>query len=196
MEKMDTPDPSSLTLPLRRLTRAEYDKLVADGFFHEDERVELIFGMVVAMAPIDPAHCESTNRIHAMLFRRLDGRARVHCQSAFAATDDSEPQPDVLVVPERDYWRDHPERAFLVVEVARSSLRHDRGVKKLLYGISDVGEYWIVNHVDGVVEVYRDHHAGHWRSLRTYVRGESIALLEFPDVEIPVAEILPPVTTP
>jgi len=193
---MDTPDPSSLTLPLRRLTRAEYDKLVADGFFHEDERVELIFGMVVAMAPIDPAHDQSVQHVDEMLKRRLADRARVFCQGAFAATNDSEPQPDILVVPRKEYWTEHPERAFLVVEVARSSLRHDRGVKKLLYGLSDVREYWIVNHRDGVVEVYRDRHEGEWRSLRTYVRGESIALLEFPDVEIPVAEILPPVTTP
>lgn len=185
-------DPQAIPLPLRRMTRAEYDDLVKKGFFRPDERCELIFGVVVTMSPINPAHVESTNRVHRMLLKLLEGRARVHCQSPLAATDDSEPQPDVIVVPERDYWDDHPQMALLVVEVSRSSLRYDRGVKKLLYGISDVREYWVVDQVHGVIEVYRDPDGGEWRTLRTYRRGEMISLLEFPDVELPVSEILPP----
>jgi Uma2 family endonuclease len=68
----------------------------------------------------------------------------------------------------------------------------DKGPKALLYGLADVDEYWIVNHVDAVVEVYRDRHAGEWRHKSTHQRGETIAMLAFPDVAIAVAEILPP----
>lgn len=39
----------------RPLKRVEYDRLVAEGYF-DDEKVELLFGMVVPMVPIDPAH--------------------------------------------------------------------------------------------------------------------------------------------
>jgi Uma2 family endonuclease len=177
---------------IRPLRRVEYDRLVADGFFH-DERVELVFGQVVRMSPIDPAHAESTDRIVTMLHKLLGDRGRIRRQSSFAARDDSEPEPDVLVVPNRDYWREHPSRAFLVIEVARSSLRWDRGTKALLYGLSEVEEYWIVNHVDGVVEVFRDRHDGTWRSRTMYGRSDTIALLAFPDVMISVGEILPPV---
>jgi Uma2 family endonuclease len=178
---------------IRPLKRVEYDKLVAEGFFG-DERIELVFGRLVQMSPIDPAHCESTGRVHEMLFRRLGDRARVRCQSSFAARDDSEPEPDVYVMPNGDYWREHPSRAYLIVEVARSSLRWDRGTKALLYGLSQVDEYWIVNHVDGVVEVYRDRaDDGAWRSVTTNGRSDTIAMLAFPDVTIPVGEILPPI---
>jgi Uma2 family endonuclease len=191
MENMLPGRASSILQPIRPLKRVEYEKLVFDGFFR-DEHVELIFGMVVAMAPIDPAHCESVLRIDELLKKALERRARVFTQSPFAATEDSEPQPDVMVVPDASYWTAHPQVAFLVVEVARSSLRHDRGVKADLYGVSDVREYWIVDHVHGVVEVYRDRVDGHWRSLHTYGRGESIAPVEFPDVQIAVDDIMPP----
>ena len=176
---------------IRPLKRVEYDKLVADGFF-QDEKVELLFGMVVEMTPIDPAHCESTELIGEAIRGRIAGRARVRSQNPFAASDISEPEPDILVVPNADYWRDHPSRAYLVVEVARSSLRQDKGPKALLYGLSDVDEYWIVDHVHGVVEVYRDRHEGEWRAKSTHQRGDTIAMLAFPDVQIAVGEILPP----
>lgn len=181
---------SSILQPIRPLKRVEYDELVKLGFF-EREHVELIFGMVVAMSPIDPAHFESVRRIDELLRKALEG-ARVFSQSPLAATDDSEPEPDVLVVPLRDYWHEHPGTAHLIVEVARSSLRHDRIVKAELYGLSDVREYWIVNHAHGVVEVYRDRAEGFWRSIQTYGRGESISPIAFPDVLIAVDDILPP----
>jgi Uma2 family endonuclease len=177
--------------PIRRLKRAEYDLLVKHGVFG-DERVELLFGTVVAMSPIDPAHNEAVARINQRLILALAGRAVVRCQSSFAASDDSEPEPDIYVTPLGDYWDDHPSRAFLVIEVARSSLAYDRDEKASLYSTSQVEEYWVVDQVNGVVEVRRDRHDGAWRTIASYRRGDRIAPLAFPDVEIEVSEVLPP----
>lgn len=177
--------------PIRPLKRVEYERLAAEGCF-ADERVELLFGVVVPMTPIDPEHAESTEVLAELLRSRLRGRARVRSQNPFAASDISEPEPDVIVVPNRDYWHEHPASAYLVVEVARASLRRDKGPKAVLYGQAQVDEYWIVNHEDGVLEVYRDPHAGEWRTRSTHARGEVIAMSAFPDVEIAVADILPP----
>jgi Uma2 family endonuclease len=177
--------------PSRPLKRVEYERLAADGCF-EDEKVELLFGVVVPMAPIDPSHSESTEVIGEVLRRKLGDRARVRSQNPFAASDISEPEPDVFVVPNGDYWREHPARAFLVVEVARSSLPRDRGPKLALYALAEVDEYWIVNQVDGVVEVYRDRHGGEWRRKSTHQRGDTIEMVAFPDVEVAVSEVLPP----
>jgi hypothetical protein len=187
------PHPASLiTNPIRRLKRVEYERMVADGFFYK-ERVELIFGMVVAMSPIDSAHCESVARLDDLFHAVLSGRARVRCQSALAATDDSEPEPDIYLTPVGDYWRAHPDRAYLVIEVARSSIKHDRGPKALLYGLSHVDEYWIVDHNTSSVEVYRDRQPdGTWSSVTSHGRGESVSPLAFPDVVIAIDEILPP----
>lgn len=176
---------------LRPMKRIEYDFLAAEGYFG-DEKVELLFGMVLPMAPIDPAHCESVERIHRMLILRLGERARVRCQSSFAASDDSEPEPDVYVIPDGDYWNAHPSRAFLIIEVARSSLPRDRA-KRFVYQKADVDEYWIVNHAESCVEVYRDRRDGTWQSVTKVQRGENVSPLAFPDIAIAVDEILPPI---
>jgi Uma2 family endonuclease len=61
-----------------------------------------------------------------------------------------------------------------------------------VYAASQVDEYWIVNHAEGVIEVYRDRHDGRWRTLTTHRRGETIAMVGFPDVHVAVADVLPP----
>jgi Uma2 family endonuclease len=192
MATMSTPETIMRTEPVRPLKRVEYERLAAEGFF-EDEKVELLFGQVVPMTPVDPAHPESLYRLRRALERQLGERARVRDQSSFAASDISEPQPDVAVVPQVDYWTEHPTKAFLVVEVSRSSLRRDKIVKTALYGLAAVDEYWIINLVDEVVEVYRARHNGEWRQRTTHQRGDTIAMHAFPDVQIAISEILPPV---
>jgi Uma2 family endonuclease len=188
---MSTPETILRTEPIRPLKRVEFERLAAEGFF-DDERVELLFGVVVPMTPIDPAHGESTEVLLELLAKVIGDRARVRSQNAFAASDISEPQPDVFVVPNRDYWREHPSRAFLIVEVARSSLSRDKGPKQLLYGLAEVDEYWIVDQVHEVVEVYRDRRDGEWQSKTTHGRGEQLTMVAFPDVTIAVDSILPP----
>jgi Uma2 family endonuclease len=175
----------------RRLKRVEYDHLAASGAFAQ-ERVELIHGLVLQMSPIDSTHNESVDRIDELLKAAVAGRARVRCQGAFAATDDSEPEPDIYVCPLGDYWRAHPDRAYLVIEVANSSLPYDRTTKASLYATAAVDEYWIVDLEAGVVEVYRDAVNGRWRSLVTLGRGATLQMLAFPDVTIAVADIVPP----
>ena len=176
--------------PIRPLRRAEYHRLGEAGFF-DDERVELLFGLVVPMSPIDQAHAVSARRVRRALEAKLGERACVFEATPFAASDISEPEPDILVTPD-ERWDEHASRALLIVEVARSSLRRDKGPKAAIYGLADVDEYWIVNHVEEVVEVYRDRHDGEWRSRSTHARGERIAMLAFPDVTVEVSEILPP----
>jgi Uma2 family endonuclease len=175
----------------RPMTRAEFMKLGEDGFF-DDERVELLFGVVVEMSPNDPAHDTSVYWVAKRLDRAIGERAIVRTQSSFAAREDSQPLPDVVVAPNEPYWTEHPTHAFLIVEVARSSVRKDRGPKKLLYGITSVDEYWIVNHVSDSVEVYRDHGPLGWKTFTSHARGETLRPLRFPDVTIAVDDLLPP----
>lgn len=190
--EMTTPTDILGTERIRPLKRVEYDRLGAEGFF-EDERVELLDGVVVEMAPNDPAHAETTDEVRAVLTRALGDRARVLSQRPFAASETSEPEPDVFVVPSGRYWKEHPGRAFLVIEVARSSLRTDRSVKALLYGASAVDEYWIVAVDEGFVEVYRDAQDGLWQTKSTHHRGDVIEMSAIPNITIAVADLLPPI---
>ena len=180
--------------PVRPLKRVEYELLAREGCF-EDERVELLFGMVVPMTPVDWDHARSAHQIRRPLEAQLGARAMVVENAGFAASDISMPQPDVMVLENRGWGAGAPVRAYLIIEVARTSLRRDQGPKAVLYGLADVDEYWIVDHVHGVIEVYRDRDpgAGTWRTKLTKHRGERVAMLAFPDCEIAVADVVPPI---
>ena len=177
--------------PLRRFTRAEFDRLIALGFFQEDERVELVHGILVRMTPPGPPHGNSVDRLNELPLPRLLGRARVRIQQPFVAHDESEPEPDVAVVPVGDYSIEHPHVAFLVVEVADSSLIYDRETKAPLYAASEVAEYWIVNLPERVVEVHTDPAAGRYARVQRFRSCTVLRIAAFPDVEVPVADLLP-----
>ncbi|HEU5058377.1 MAG TPA: Uma2 family endonuclease [Kofleriaceae bacterium] len=187
---MENPKPDE-PLRIRPLRRVEYDRLVDLGVF-DDERIELLRGALVEMSPQGAPHADCSAQLVKMLILRLGERASVRAHSPFAATDDSEPEPDVAVNPPRRYSDGHPQAAHLLIEVADSSLRKDRGIKSEIYAEAGVPEYWIVDVVRAVVEVRTAPVDGHYTRITTYRRGESIALAAFPDVALATDEFLPP----
>lgn len=174
----------------RRIARAEFDRMVALGFF-ESERVELLHGVIIAMIPPnDPPHASPVQLLGEALVLGLARRATVRVQLPLIATDDSEPEPDIAVVPRGDYNLAHPDRAHLVVEVADSSLRKDRLVKGPLYAASGFEEYWVVNVTAKVVEVHRHPSGDGWASVTRHGRDDTIHPLAFPDLAVPIADFL------
>src|SRR6185295_17651235 len=81
----------------------------------------------------------------------------IRTQGPIGLDDDSEPEPDVAVVRGSldDYRAAHPCRPALTVEVAESSLDVDRARKGNVYARAGLADYWIVNLIDRVLEVYR-----------------------------------------
>jgi Uma2 family endonuclease len=176
---------------IRKMKRIEFEKLVELGYFDE-ERVELLFGMVVEMTPIDPSHDDAVSRINGLLVRAVGDRAIVRPQCSFAALDDSQPVPDFTLVAPGRYNKKHPTRALLAVEIARSSLRRDRKLKTILYARSHVDEYWIVNLVEDCLEVQRTAKKGVWTDCTVLKRGERVSPVAFPDVSFAVDDLLDP----
>lgn len=174
---------------IRPLRRIDFDRLVDAGSF-EGERVELLYGSVVEMSPHGPAHDATIDRLLDALRDRLAGKARIRVQSAFAASDGSEPQPDVAVVPLKDYDDAHPSQAFLIVEVAESSLAKDLGVKTKVYAECGVVQYVVVDLVNRRVEVFADPGASGYASRTTLDRSATIDLAAFEGVTLPVASFL------
>lgn len=174
---------------VRPLRRVEYDKLVALGAF-KGERIELIDGVLLQMGPIGPPHCEAVDRLTELFVLAFTGRARVRIQGSFAAGELSEPEPDLSLLPLGDYHAEHPQQAYLVIEVADSSLEHDRGRKARLYAECRIPEYWIVNLQDRTVEVHRTPNAGQYEQVNVYAKGSRIGVLAFPDVQINVDDFV------
>ena len=173
----------------RLIRRDEYEKMVAVGLF-EDDRVELLYGVIVRMSPKGPPHESAIEHLTELLVRGLAGRATVRIQSSFAASNGSEPEPDVAVVPRGDYSVGHPEVAHLIIEVADSSLPTDRGTKAKLYAECGVPEYWVVNVRDSLIEVFTEIVSGVFTRVVPYRRGDTIVPLSFPDLAIAVADVL------
>jgi Uma2 family endonuclease len=178
-----------------RLTVEQYFGLVEGGVLAEDDRVELLEGVVVAMPPPNPPHDSGTTRATVALLRALGDRAVVRTQCSFVAGRYSALQPDVAVVPGRlgDYDAAHPRTALLIVEVADSSLQQDRLSKSRIYAVAGVPEYWILNLRSRVLEVLRDPDArtGLYRETRTLRAGDRVELAALPGAELGVAELLP-----
>ena len=174
---------------VRRFRRAEYDELVRLGLF-EGEKVELLYGVIVRMTPQGSEHFWAANRLAQLLIQAVGDRAFVAVQSGFAASDDSEPEPDVAVYPPGDYWAALPDSPLLVVEVAKSSLRHDRRVKATLYAEVGVPEYWLVDLVNRLVTIHRRPVDGAWTHLETVAHDGVASPSTLPDVALRVADFV------
>jgi Uma2 family endonuclease len=184
----------------RRWTRVEYDRLIDFGVLQEDEPVELLGGQVIVAEPKGSRHSTAVGLTADALRAAFGAGWVIRVQDPVALDDESEPEPDVVVVPgqHRAYLAAHPERPALVVEVAESSLAFDRRFKSGLYARAGVSDYWIVNVVDDALEVHRGPVADPaaefgWRygSIQTLRAGASISPLSRPDLIIPVADLLP-----
>jgi len=186
----DMLDPRELAPEVPRLiTRREFEKLGQTDFFGDDERVELIRGVLVTPPMPHPLHDAVIQRLTRLLVLGVGKRAWVRVNTAFGADEYSEVLPDLAIVGDGNYDAECPTAALLIVEVSLSSLRKDRRVKGPLYAENGVPEYWVVNAAERVVEVYREPRDGRYATMTTFRIGEKIALAKFSDVSVPVAEV-------
>jgi len=178
-----------------RYTVDSYFGLVHTGELSEDDRVELLEGLIVAKEPQNPPHASGAARVAEALRDVLGKAAVIRVQFPFIAGPYSAPEPDVAVVPGQlaDYDERHPNTALLIVEVADSSLPQDRLSKSRIYAAAAVPEYWIVNVRDGCVEVFRipDTATRCYTDKCTKHRGERLALVALPDASVSVDDLLP-----
>jgi Uma2 family endonuclease len=172
---------------VRGLQRPEYEALVARGAF-DDERVELLEGVIVHMSPHGPLHDGTLDMLVERL-GSLSDRAKLRVQSAFAASDGSQPEPDLALVERRDHRTSHPNAAFLIIEIADTSLDRDSKIKPAIYARCGVPEYWVVDLVHSVLIVFREPGEEGYGSMATLRRGDSVALLAFPDVVLRVGDL-------
>jgi Uma2 family endonuclease len=163
------------------------------------ERVELIDGTIIEMAPQKDAHALAVSNVTEELLLVFPRPFWVKGQSTLRLSDRSAPEPDVAVLPQRrDTGRALHDVPLLVVEVSDTTLAYDRGHKASLYASRGIADYWVINLVDGQVEVYRDPRPDAQASFGSsyspaVVRkhGETVDVLAAPGKSIAVARLLP-----
>jgi Uma2 family endonuclease len=143
--------------PVLRLTVEQYHGMIRAGILVDGDPIELLEGWLVQKMTKYPPHMLSAGCTLDALVAVVGGGWHVRAEGP-VRTRDSEPEPDVSVVRgrRRDYADRHPgpEDVALLVEVADTSLERDRGWKKRIYAAAGIPYYWIVNLIDGQVEVH------------------------------------------
>jgi Uma2 family endonuclease len=177
-----------------RFNVEDWHRLGEAGIFHEDDRVELLDGEIIIMSPIGNRHTWALTNLNELFSEQNRRRYFVWTGNPVEADRRSEPLPDIALIPRSlKGSRQHPltNQVHLIVEISDSSLTYDRGRKLHKYASSGTPEYWIVNLQDDVIEVHRQPVSDTFAQITTHSGGDTITPLAFPDVSIPVAEIIP-----
>ena len=188
------PHPSLLHIPelepeqLRPLTYDDYMRLSEMGVF-DDEKVELLGGVVVVMHAQGPMHMKLMALLTRFLAKRLPASHMITPATTYRLSEYSAPEPDLAVVHERTVFAGR-QIADWIIEVSVTSQRKDLGIKRRLYGAAGLAEYWVIDAVEMVVVVHRDPIADGYASVTRHARDERIAPLQFPDLLVSLDELL------
>jgi Uma2 family endonuclease len=143
------PTVTGADLPLHRLDLETYERMVASGAL-EGEHIELLDGLVVDVSPQSPSHAAV---VEALTEHFAHSGLRMRVQLPLRIPPDCEPEPDIALLAQRPPAGAHPDTALLVVEVAVTSHRLDRGRKAERYAQADIPAYWLVDVPGRAVEV-------------------------------------------
>lgn len=183
------------TLKLRQITVEEYDLMIESGVFDEDDRIELLNGVIVEKIPKGTKHSSANDRIARVFYRILGDRVIVRNQNPIWLDDLSEPEPDVvLAIPKDDeYNASHPtpDEIFLIIEISDLTLGYDRITKGAAYARAGIRQYILLNVQEKTLEDYREPNADGFQSKQTYRSGQSFNLVAFPEVFIETSDFLP-----
>ena len=170
----------------------DYHRMTAAGILSEHDRVELIEGEIIEMSPIGDAHLSAVNRFNHQLSRRLAPDLLVSVQNPLRLGPHNEPQPDLavfrpagagLAVPT-------PQNTLLVIEVADSSLNHDRTVKAILYAQAGIPEMWLADLVNERLERHTEPSPAGYRLIAVAHRGETLPSTVLPDLSFSLDDLL------
>ena len=179
----------------RRFTVDEYYAMVDVGILTEGDRVELVHGEIIEMAPIGSRHLSCVIRLDRRLNSLLGDRAIVSAQNPVRMDDYSEPEPDLALLRWRDdiYASHRPASGdvLLLIEVSDTTLLYDRNVKLSLYARTGIPEVWIIDLHSRQLEVFTHPSSEGYASSRTLSSGDSVSPSAFADISLAVDDIIP-----
>lgn len=162
--------------PLHRLSVEDVFAMVRAGILRENERVELVDGVLVELNATGAEHRSIVKRLTKHLVLGAGDRYDVAIQDMLLTSDLGYRLPDVVVTaPEVEVVL--PETALLVIEVAQTSHARDRE-KRVDYASIGVDEYWIVDVLEESIAVHTEPVDGAYRSVVVHHAGAVTSLLE------------------
>ncbi len=180
----------------RRFTIDEYLALGAAGILAKEERIELLDGEIIQMAPIGNRHMNSVDWSGDLMREGVGRRAMVRVQSSIQLDDATMPQPDIAVIRRRsvnDLAPVLPSDVYLLVEVADSSLEFDLGEKLARYAAAGIPEVWVANLRVGELVVNTEPEGAAYAHVHVIPLGGTVSPQAFPDVVLELADFIPAV---
>ena len=180
----------------RRFTVDEYLALGAAGILAKEERIELLDGEIICMAPIGNRHMNSVDWVARLMHPAIGDRAMVRVQGSIQLDDASMPEPDIAVIRLRsvnDLAPVLPSDVYLLVEVADSSLEFDLGEKLARYAAAGIPEVWVANLRAGELVVNTEPEGSAYTNVRVIPLDGRVSPQAFPDVVLELADFIPAV---
>ena len=178
----------------RLFTVDDYHRMADAGILSQRDRVELIYGEVLAMSPSGPRHGAWVDRAAQVMFNITRARAIVRVQGNVGLDEYDEPQPDIVLLrPKDDFYFSKlpsPSDILLIIEVADSSLEYDRTIKARLYAETGIQEYWVMDLRNDRLFAYSNPSGKSYGIVRELHRGDVIAPQLLSECRIEIAALL------
>jgi Uma2 family endonuclease len=140
----------------RLFTVKDVEAMVEAGILDEDERVELIHGELVPMSPKGSRHEILKIALNRRWLKLCPDEVQIAQETTFRLSDDTYLEPDFVVYPsDVGIVGIKGGNVLLVVEVADTSKRYDRGRKAKLYAEFGVREFWAIDAVKMTTRAFR-----------------------------------------
>lgn len=184
----------TVAFTLRPFTVSDYARMRESGILTEDDRVELIDGMIHTMSPIGPHHAAVVTRLVKLLTSLAADEAIVSPQNPVQLNDLTEPQPDLSILHPRDdfYAQAHPtpDDIMIVIEVADTTLQFDREEKLPRYAAAGIPEAWIVNLAQQCIEQYTAPANGRYAQMQPVRFGDQLTSATLPQLTFNTTAVL------
>ena len=180
------------SLPVHPLTVDDLAAMVDAGILGEDDRVELLDGVLVEMSPQGAGHAAAIRRLTGLLvpFASAAGLEVSPQCPLDVVSPISQPEPDLAVVPVGD-WDTYPAKALLVIEVSVTSRAVDLGRKAAIYAAAGIPEYWVLDLADRRLAVHRAPVEDRYTDIAVLTDEDEVTAARLP-LTVAVAELLPP----
>ena len=175
-----------------KLTLAEFEYMVERGAFDclRDRRIELIRGEIREMMAPNPPHSLVVSNLDEWSHDSVPrDQVIIRVQNPVGIPElDSSPEPDIVWVRRRDYFKRHPRNSdvLLLIEVSDATYKYDTGEKLALYAECGIKDYWVVNIRQYRIEVFRKPRRGIYTEQTTIDYESAVSPLAFPKVELAV----------
>lgn len=167
-----------------RFSIKDLEKMYEAGVFKPDEKVELINGEIVMMAPIGFRHAKTLEKLertfYEILFKKgLNKDFVIWAQNPIKRNNKDLLYPDIVIYPSEIYKKDDIPKikdSILIIEVSDTTLEYDKEIKLPVYAKGNAKEVWIVNLRDNLLEIYKNPSGKIFKDIKIFKKDETLEI--------------------